>query len=344
MHDLTTTASGAGGCRQMPMLRNAKILVTGPAGQIAFPLAAYLAEHNEVWGLARFGDAATRERVESVGVRTVSCDLASGEFANVPADFDYVLHLATFRNGGLDYDQAMRVNAEGTHLLLAHCRAAKAVLVMSTAEVYRPADDPLRVIRESAPLGDSNSLFDPTYSMSKIAQEAVARSCARAYDLPVTIARMNASYGDNGGLLTYHLDWLTAGKDIVVKWSPAMYSPIHQDDINAQSEALLDAASVPATIVNWGGDEPVAAQEWCAYLGAVTGREVNVVVKEVPGGIRGIVLDNTKRLAITGPCTVSWRDGLRRIVEARQGAPESTPATVHAQADRLLSSFDNAAD
>ena len=324
------------------MLRNAKILVTGPAGQIAFPLAAYLAEHNEVWGLARFGDAVTRARVESVGVRTVACDLGSGDFSNVPADFDYVLHLATYRNGGLNYDEAMRVNAEGTHLLLAHCRAAKAVLVMSTAEVYRPADDPLRVITESAPLGDSNSLFDPTYSMSKIAQEAVARSCARAYNLPVTIARMNASYGDNGGLLTYHLDWLTTGKDIVVKWSPAMYTPIHQDDINAQTEALLGAASVPATIVNWGGDEPVAAQEWCAYLGELTGREVKVVVKEVPGGIRGIVLDNTKRLGITGPCTVPWREGLRRIVDARSSAVDAALPSVRAQADRLLASFANA--
>jgi nucleoside-diphosphate-sugar epimerase len=319
------------------MLRDAKILVTGPAGQIAFPLAAHLAEHNEVWGVARFSDAAARARVEAAGVRTVACDLASGDFRELPDDFDHVLHLATFRNGGLDYDQAMRVNAEGTHLLLAHCRRAKSVLVMSTAEVYRPDADPMKVIHESAPLGDSNSLFDPTYSMSKIAQEAVARSCARAYGLPVTIARMNASYGSNGGLLTYHLDWLLAGKDIVVKWDPAMYSPIHQDDINAQTEALLAAASAPATIVNWGGDEPVAAQEWCAELGRLTGLEPNVVVKEVPGGIRGIVLDTTRRREITGPCTVSWRDGLRRLVEERRAA--GTLGTPHPQAARLLSSF-----
>jgi nucleoside-diphosphate-sugar epimerase len=322
------------------MLTDAKILVTGPAGQIAFPLASSLAAHNEVWGAARFTDPVGRARVDAAGVRTVACDLATGDFSALPDDFDYVLHLATFRNGGLDYDQAMRVNAEGTHLLLQHCRRAKAVLVMSTAEVYRPALDPMQVIHESAPLGDSNSLFDPTYSMSKIAQEAVARSCSRAYDLPVTIARMNASYGDNGGLLTYHLDWLLAGKDIVVKWAPAMYSPIHQDDINAQAEMLLAAASVPATIVNWGGDEPVAAQEWCAELGRLTGRTPNVIVKEVPGGIRGIILDTTKRRAITGPCTVTWRDGLRRIVEAR-GAGGAVPASVHAQADRLLSSFDS---
>jgi nucleoside-diphosphate-sugar epimerase len=214
---------------------------------------------------------------------------------------------------------------------------------MSTAEVYKPHADPTRVIVESDPLGDSNSLFDPTYSMSKIAQEAVARSCARAYDLPVVIARMNASYGDNGGLPTYHLDWILAGKPVTVKWDPAMYSPIHQDDINAQSAALLGAASVPATIVNWGGDEPVAAQEWCAYLSELTGCPVDVVVKEVPGGIRGIILDNTRRLAITGPCQVGWREGLRRVVEHRLAATtmadEAAAAAVSAQADRLASSF-----
>ena len=320
------------------MIKGEKILVTGPAGQIAFPMAASLAQHNDVWGVARYSDAASRQRVESVGVRAVACDLASGDFSALPDDFTYVLHLATFRNGGIDYDQAMRVNAEGTHLLLAHCRAAKAVLVMSTAEVYKPQADPRHVYLETDALGDSNSLFDPTYSMSKIAEEAVARACARAYNLPVTIGRMNASYGDNGGLLTYHLDWMLSGKPVMVKWDPAMYSPIHQDDINAQVEPMLAAAGVPATITNWGGDEPVSAQEWCTYLHELTGVAPNIVVKEVPGGIRGIVLDATTRRAITGPCTVSWRDGLRRVWEARN----SVPTSAHQQADRLLSAFDEA--
>jgi nucleoside-diphosphate-sugar epimerase len=208
---------------------------------------------------------------------------------------------------------------------------------MSTAEVYKPQADPMIVLSEDAAMGDSNSLFDPTYSVSKIAQEAVARSCARIYDLPVTIARMNASYGANGGLLAYHLDWILAGQPVMVKWDPAMYSPIHQDDINGQTEALLAAASVPATIVNWAGDEPVAAQEWCAYMAELTGVEPNIVVKEVPGGIRGIILDNTKRLAITGPCTVPWREGVRRLVEERDAA---SPVIAKASA-WLASSFED---
>ena len=48
----------------MTAVRDEKILVTGPAGQIAFPLAARLASDNEVWGIARFGDPKTRERIE----------------------------------------------------------------------------------------------------------------------------------------------------------------------------------------------------------------------------------------------------------------------------------------
>jgi nucleoside-diphosphate-sugar epimerase len=75
------------------VLSGRKILVTGPAGQIAFPLAAYLAERNDVWGIARFGDPATRRRVDDVGVTTRAIDLGSGDFGDMPDDFDFVLHL-----------------------------------------------------------------------------------------------------------------------------------------------------------------------------------------------------------------------------------------------------------
>lgn len=320
-------------------MKGAKILVTGPAGQIAFPLVAYLAPDNDVWGIARFSDPATRERVEALGVTTRSVDLAAGEFGDLPDDFDYVLHLATFQGGGFDYDHALRVNAEGTGLLLAHCRRARAALVMSTTSVYRPHDDPWHRYVETDPLGDANSPHAPTYSISKIAEEAVARTCARLFDLPVVIARMNASYGPNGGLPAYHLDWIVAGEPVVVRFDPAPYSPIHQDDINAQTEQLLAAASVPATIVNWGGDDVVSAQEWCAYFGELTGITPNVVVREMPGTQRGAVLDVTKRRAITGPCAVGWREGMRRMFEARYPQGVRAGTAVAGQASALLSAY-----
>lgn len=299
------------------MLSGEKVLITGPAGQIAFPLTEYLAGENEVWGIARFSDPADRAKVEALGVTTRTVDLGSGDFGDLPRDFTYVLHLATYQAPGLDFDAALRVNAEGTGFLLRHCRRAKAALVMSTASVLRPHEDPWHVFTESSPLGDANVGHAPTYSVSKTAEEAVARFCARAFDLPVTIARMNASYGVGGGLPTYHLDAILGGRPVVTRWDPCVYSPIHQDDINAQTEALLDAASTPATVVNWGGDEPVSVQEWSAYFGELTGRPAEVRAVPQAGTLRGQVLDTAKRASFTGPCAVPWREGFRRTVEGR---------------------------
>jgi len=320
-------------------MQGAKALITGPAGQIAFPLAEHLARENEVWGIARFSDPADREKVEAVGVTTRAIDLGAGEFGDLPEDFDYVLHLATFQGGGSDFDHALRVNAEGTGLLLKHCRAAKAALVMSTASVYLPNEDPRHPFLETDPLGDANSPHAPTYSISKIAEEAVARTCARLYDLPVVIARMNASYGPNGGLPAYHLDWIVGGQPVVVRWDPCPYSVIHQDDINTQAAALLGAASVPATVVNWGGDEAVSPQEWCAYFSELTGKPADVVVKDMPGTHRGSILHNAKRLAITGPCAVGWREGMRRLIDERYPDGVDAATGVSGQAGNLLSAY-----
>jgi nucleoside-diphosphate-sugar epimerase len=214
------------------MLSDEKILITGPAGQIAFPLAEALARDNEVWGVARFGNPATRDEVEAAGITTRTADLGGGDFGDLPTDFTYVLHLAALMANDRDYDEAIRVNAEGTALLLEHCRAAKAVLVMSTQSTYQPHEDPAHVFLETDPLGDAHSLHSPPYSISKIAEEAVARSYARTLNLPIVIARMNSSYSARGGLPTQHMAAVVAGNAVTTRWDPCYYSPIHQDDIN----------------------------------------------------------------------------------------------------------------
>lgn len=299
------------------MLSDEKILITGPAGRIAFGLARSLVADNEVWGVARFSDRETRAKVESIGVHTHQADLASGEFGDLPTDFTYLLHLAADFSAD-DYDRALRVNAEGTGFILEHCRRATAALVMSTVTTYKPHPDPWHPFREDDPLGDAMAPPSAPYSVSKIAQEAVARYCSRSFGLPVTIARMCAAYGDQGGLPVWHLQALAKGEPITTRWDPMPYSPIHDTDICGQLEPLLDAASVPATIVNWGGDEPVSVQQYAAFAGELLGIEPTVIVNEIPGASRGSVADHSKRLSITGPCQVNWRDGFRQILEQTQ--------------------------
>lgn len=294
------------------MLKDKKILITGPAGRIAFGLARSLAADNEVWGIARFSDPAGRAEVDALGVTTRVVDIATGDFGDLPSDFTHVLHLAADFSP-TDYEQSLRVNAEGTGLLLEHCRTAEAALVMSTLTVYKPHADPRHPFREDDPLGDALVPMQAPYSVAKIAGEAIARFCARSFKLPITIARMGSAYGDRGGLPVWHLDAIAAGQPVQTRWDPMCYSPIHDDDIAAQVEPLIGAASVPATIVNWCGDETVSVQEWCAHFGELLGVEPTVNVEVVPGASVGSVGDVEKRLAITGPCRIGWREGLRAL-------------------------------
>ncbi len=309
-----------------PLLSGEKILVTGVTGQIAFPIARMLATENEVWGLARFSRSGDRERVSGAGITPIVCNLGDADFDGLPTDFTRVVHLAADLSPGWDYDAAIRANAEGTGLLLQHCRSARSALVMSTHSVYRPHEDPMYVFTEESPLGECNSTHTPTYSVSKISQEATARLAARAFGIPVTIARMNASYGPNGGLPAMHVDAIADGRPVVTRWDPCMYSPIYEDDIVLQVGAMLDAASTPATVVNWGGDEPVSVQEWASYAADLMGLDVTVEVGEIEGTLRGSIADTTRRASITGPCTVDWREGVRRTVALRHPDKLAVPA------------------
>jgi UDP-glucuronate 4-epimerase len=290
-------------------MRGFKILITGPTGQVATPVAKALAADNEVWGIARFTDGAARDGLEKAGVRCETVNLANGDFTGIPSDFDYVINLAVAKSGRWDKD--LGANAESVGLLMAHCRDAKAFLHCSSGAVYDPPDDKPRA--ERAALGDNHKPLLPTYSISKIAGEVVVRTMARALDIPSTIARLNVPYGDNGGWPFFHMEMMLDGVPIPVPpGGPARYNLMHEDDIIATIPKLLEVASVPATTVNWASDQMISIQEWCTYLGSLVGRQPTFEQSEQ--ALRGNPLDVTYMRELIGGTTVDWKDGLRRMV------------------------------
>ncbi|EHJ62428.1 NAD-dependent epimerase/dehydratase family protein [Novosphingobium pentaromativorans] len=306
------------------MIRNEKILVTGASGEVARPLIAYLAGDNEVWGAARFSKPGSEEEVRALGARPVTVDVASGDLSMLPDDFTYVLHLAYYRGGKDDFDGAVRVNGEGTGHVLHHCRKARAALVMSSGAIYSAVEDPFEFPKEDSPIGSAFTPWSPTSGPGKIAQEAVARFCASAYDLPVIITRLNTIYGDGTMFLPMiNMAMIMAGKEVPARWDPMPHLPIHTDDLCGQLEAMLNAASSPATIVNWGGDEIVTQQEWCAMVGKWSGMDVKIVTNPVPNTTRTGGSDQTRRRAITGPSRVKFADAFRALFEKRYGQATS---------------------
>jgi len=297
------------------MLRGEKILITGCGSQVGLPVARALAADNEVHGLARFRKADDRATMEALGVRCVRLDLAQDSFDGVPDDYTVVLNFAVVKSGDWDYDLAM--NVEGTGRLMSHCRNAKAFLHCSSAAVYAEGLPEPRA--ESAPRGDNHRVLLPTYSICKIAAESMARFGAREWGLPTTIARLNVPYGDNGGWPWYHLLMMKSGVPIPVHPdAPSRFNPIHEDDYVAQIPRLLEIAAPDATVVNWAGSEEVGIEDWCAYMAELTGLEAKFHVTDET--LRGAPMDLERMHALVGRTRVHWRDGIRRMIEAR--APE----------------------
>lgn len=297
------------------MLSGKKILVTGATGQVARPIAESLAKDNEVWAAARFNDVAAKAELEDQGIRCAFWKLGSDEFAGLPDDFTHVVHAAADYFTP-DYDRAIRTNAEGTGLLMAHCRKAEAFLFVSSSAVYLEHEDPWHQYVETDPYGGV-AHYAPPYPGGKTATEAVVRTMARHLGLKSTIARLNMAYGTSGhgGVPNVYAVMVQEGKPLPMRRDRlGICSPIHQDDIVGQVPALLDAASTTAVIVNWGGDDPMLDTDLFGYLEELLGKKVEVEYPEVFFDLQ--ILDPTKRQSITGPATVSWRDGVRRSIAA----------------------------
>jgi nucleoside-diphosphate-sugar epimerase len=294
-------------------VRDLKILVTGLTGQVARPIALDLAQRNEVWGIARFTNPDVRAALEAGGVRCEPCDLEAGDFSALPDDFDVVLHFAVSRSPEADFDRDLRANAESAGLLLGHTRPRKAFFHCSTTGVYQP--DGHTVFSEESPLGDNHRVMMPTYSIAKIAAEAAVRTAARQFGVPTLIARLNTPYGDNGGWPFYHLMMMKNGVPIPVhRDAPSRYTLFHQRDIQRTLPGLVDAATVPARIVNWCGSEHVSIEEWCAYLGELTGLEPKLEPTERT--LQSVMTSDARMRELVGPAEVPWRDGLRGMVQA----------------------------
>jgi UDP-glucuronate 4-epimerase len=296
-----------------PVLEGQKILVTGPTSQVGVPVVGALAPRNEVWGLARFQKPEQRESIEALGVRTVAADLATGSFEDLPNDFDVVLHFAVVKSGDFAYD--LEANAEGVGRLMSHLgrgRPPRAFLHCSSAGVYEYAGhEPLA---ETSPLGDNHRAMLPTYSICKIAAETVARFGAREWQIPTVIARFSVPYGNNGGWPWFHLMMMKGDAEIPVHADkPNLFNPIHEDDYIAQIPRMLELASVPASVVNWGGPQS-SIEEWCGILGELTG--LSPKFRETDQTIGSVTLDLARMKETVGETRVPLRDGLRRMVES----------------------------
>jgi len=287
-----------------------KILITGATGKIAFPIARALAKRNEVWGAARFTKPGDAQRLTSVGVTPLKLDLSRGDLSGVPDDFTHVFHAAV-DVGTSGWRRCVQTNAQHSGSLLHHCRRSKGFVYCSTGSIYR--------YQGRRPLTEADGPGVPdraNYSFSKIAGEAVCTWVAEQFRIPLTIIRICSTYGPLGGAPADRLELMLKGKPVPLHPDkPNNFNPIYEDDYVELGIRAMQAASLPPLVVNWAGSETVSAEDYCAYMGELVG--VRPVFEYTPSVHTPLWPDVTYMHQVLGRTTVHWRDGFRRMIEAR---------------------------
>lgn len=292
------------------MLDGEKILITGATGKIAFPIARELARNNEVWGAARMRDPADRGRLTDAGVLPVALDVSEGDFSALPDDFTYVFHAAVDPGAG-DWTDCLQTNAQRSGDLLRRYRGAKGFVFCSTGSIYGYKGR--RPLTESDPPGVP---LRANYSFSKVAAEAVCTWVARQYEIPLTIIRICSTYGPEGGAPADRLEAILNRRPIRLHPDrPNNYNPIYEDDYVMLGIRAMEAADTPPVVVNWAGSETVSVEEYCTYMGELVG--VEPIFEYTPDAHTPLWPDVTHMHEVLGCTTIGWRDGFRRMVEAR---------------------------
>jgi nucleoside-diphosphate-sugar epimerase len=302
-------------------LNGQKILVTGATGRVGGAFATAFAKTNDVWGVARYSQSAqrdlsgrgSRERLAEYGITQRRADIASGDFGDLPDDFDVVLHAAANLHTN-SLEDSLRDNVEGTALLMSHCRRAKVFLHVSTVAVYAQSDNPAHQYREDVdPIGGGALGY---YSGAKAATEGAVRAMARTLGLPSVMCRLETPYGryGDGGLPIMFLRQLIHHMPIRMSTSEPFYGTLlHEDDLITFVEPSLGIASVPAATINWGGDDVVRAEDYIDYMASLIGVEPVYRYEDGPTYPRGTT-DPTFRQQVAGRCKIGWREGLRQAV------------------------------
>jgi UDP-glucuronate 4-epimerase len=302
---------GAAPARAEPPTRW-KVLVTGATGRIGFPIARELARDHTVYGLARCSDPGDRDRLVAAGIEPIVGDIADLDELALPSDLTHVFHAAARigKDADSDWRKTMFVNSEVTGRLIARCQGVHGFVFCSSGSTY--AYQGKRPLREDDPPG----VHLGVYSLSKIAGESVARFSATEHGVPLTIIRIFSTYGPLGGAPADRLERIRDGKEIVLHPdSPNNYNPIYEDDYVRLGIRAMEVAATPPVTVNWAGSETVSAEDYCSYLGELIGKAVRFRYDErAPWPIWP---DVTLMHRVLGETSIGWRDGMRRMAEAR---------------------------
>jgi dTDP-glucose 4,6-dehydratase len=321
-----------------------RVLVTGAGGFIGSHLVELLlARGATVRGFVRYNSRNDRGWLDRLDPSVADeVDVFAGDFvnpdavANAMAGCDTVLHLGALIPIPYSYQhprEFVETNVVGTLNVLETARRGDVgrVVHVSTSEVYGSA--------QSVPIPEEHRLHPQSpYAATKVGADQLALSYARAFDVPVVLARPFNTYGPRQSaravIPAIVTQALTRDRIELGALAPTR-DFLYVTDTAAGIARCAEAEGVVGEVFNLGTGREVAIGELVQHVLAAVGKDLPVVVAEErlrpPGSEVDRLCASTERARerLRWEPTVPFEDGLRRTIEWIAASLETYKTTIY---------------
>ena len=245
------------------------IMLLGAGGKMG-PSLAELAQRavtaagskKKIIAVSRFSNQAERERLQSIGIETLACNLLdTNELQNLP-ETENVIYLAGMKFGATG--KAAETWATNTFLpgIVAQKFRSSRIVLFSTGNVY-----PLTPVKWGGCTEDDVTNPVGEYAQSALGRERIFEYFSRALKIPGAVIRLNYAIDLRYGILLDVAQKVFQRRPIDL--AMGQVNVIWQGDANAAVLRAFEICQSPPAILNVTGPETVAIRQLAKKFGAL---------------------------------------------------------------------------